>query len=208
MSRGGHNRKTLAQAERDGTARSDRHVEPAVLAPGAPERPDWLSDEAAALWDELVPVLAEGNAVERVDALPLAQLFEAAALARIAREKIGNEPVIEVVRYTKNGDEYIELQKNPAMGAWKDASAVVRSLIGEFGMTALARTRLGDALRTPGHHGPQLPQGAPAPYTPPAAALPKQSTRRARLPRCADHGRRWRKKCKACQRLVAAEKKA
>jgi len=203
MTRGGHNRKTLAQAERDGTARADRHIAPAVVAPGIPDKPDWLSAEAGELWDDIVPVLAEGQAVERIDAIPLAQLFEAVALARIAREKIGNQPVLEVVKYTRNGDEYIELQKNPAMGAWKDACNVARSLIGEFGMTALARTRLGDGLRTPGQHGPQLPQGAPPPYSPPPVPAPIAA--QARKPRCAEHGRRWRKKCAECQRIVAAE---
>lgn len=178
-----------------------------MLAPGTPDKPDWLSAEAAELWDEIVPALASGNAVERIDAIPLAQLFEAVALARISREMIGNQPVLEVTKYTKHGDEYIELQKNPAMGAWKDACAVARSLIGEFGMTALARTRLGDALRTPGQHGPQLPQGAPAPYAPPVAVPDPQPEPRTRskLARCKDHGRRWRKKCVRCQRVIAAE---
>lgn len=165
MARGGQNRKSKTRAKREGTARKDRHVDPIVIAEGEPVMPAWLSKEAQEAWREFVPMLAKAKVIEKVDGLGLAQLFEAYVLARQAREHISS-PVIEVTRYSAQGDEWIELQKHPAMGAWKDAVTVLRGLLSDYGMQPLARMKLGDALSTPGEHGPQLPGGAPAAFIP------------------------------------------
>lgn len=162
MPRGGHNRKSQAQAKATGTARKDRHVEAAKIAPGTPIKPPGMSDAAAKLWDEYVPLLAEGGVLEQIDGLGLAELFEAAAIARYAREIVGDAVVIEVE------DQYgnIRLAKNPGVTVWKDAVATLRGLLADHGMSPLARTRMADATRKPGDAGPDLPAGAPAAWKP------------------------------------------
>src|SRR5688500_130352 len=156
MASGGHNRKSRAQAEREGTARADRHVEPVVVAPGEPDKPEHLTAKAAKLWDQFVPMLAESGVIEKVDPLGLAQMFEAYSMAAAAREQIGDYPIREVTKYdSKSGEPYIVEEKHPGIGAWKDAVSILRGLLADYAMQPLARTRLGDALRPPGEHGPQ-----------------------------------------------------
>lgn len=163
MGRGGSNRLSKAQAEARGTARKDRHVDAVTLAPGIPIKPPGLSDDASALWDVYVPVLADGGHLERIDGLGLAQLFEAYVIAHRARDVVGDTPVIEDDPYM---DGRIVLKKHPGVTAWKDAVGVLRGLLADYGLQPLARTRMADAFRKPGEGGPQLPDGAPQVWSP------------------------------------------
>lgn len=162
MPRGGQNRKSKEQAERTGTARGDRHTPAAKLAPGAPAKPWGMSDAAAKLWDEFVPMLGDSGVLEKVDALGLANLFEAAAIAQVAREVVGDAVVYE--DYDADGN--ITLKKHPGVAVWKDAVATLRGLLADHGMTPLARIALGKATAPPGESAPQLPGGAPAAFKP------------------------------------------
>jgi phage terminase small subunit len=122
-----------------------------------------MSSDAEALWDCYVPILAEGGVLEQVDGLGLAQAFEAYVLAMRARDVVGDSPVIEDDPYN---DGRVVLKKHPGVTAWKDAVGVLRGLLADYGLQPLGRTRLGDALRQPGVHGPLLPDGAPAVFQP------------------------------------------
>ena len=159
----GRPRKPAAQAKLDGTFRADRHVEPVSIAPGMPVKPPGMSRDAEALWNCYVPILAEGGVLEQVDGLGLAQAFEAYVLAMRARDVVGDMPVIEDDPYN---DGRIVLKKHPGVTAWKDAVGVLRGLLADYGLQPLGRTRLGDALRQPGQHGPSLPDGAPPVFRP------------------------------------------
>lgn len=162
MPRGGHNRKSKEQAEATGTARRDRHSPAAKLAPGVPAKPWGMSAKAEELWDEFIPQLAESGVLERIDALGLAQLFEAASLAVLARDIVGEALVYE--DYDAEGN--ITLKKHPGIGVWKDAVSTLRGLLADHGMTPLARVALGKATAPPGENAPQLPGGAPAAFKP------------------------------------------
>lgn len=162
MPRGGHNRKSKAQAELTGTARPDRHTDAASIAPGTPIKPSTMSAAASELWDQYVPLLAQGGVLEQVDGLGLAQLFEAAAIAGRARELVGDDVVLETEDFLGR----IELRKHPGFGVWKDAVATLRGLLADHGMSPLARTRMADITTPPGESGPQLPDGAPPAWTP------------------------------------------
>lgn len=163
MPRGGQNRKSAEQARRSGTFQPSRHQEPVSIAPGMPVKPPGMSTDAEALWDAYVPILAEGGVLEQVDGLGLAQAFEAYVLAMRARDVVGDSPVIEDDPYN---DGRIVLKKHPGVTAWKDAVGVLRGLLADYGLQPLGRTRLGDALRQPGQHGPSLPEGAPPVFQP------------------------------------------
>lgn len=163
MPRGGHNKLSKAQAAARGTDRKDRHSEAVEIAPGAPIKPPGMSSDASALWDAYVPALAEGGFLEKIDGLGLAQLFEAYVLAQRARDVVGDTPVIEDDPYM---DGRIVLKKHPGVTAWKDSVGVLRGLLSDYGLQPLARTRMGDAFRSPGEGGPQLPDGAPSVWQP------------------------------------------
>lgn len=163
MPRGGQNRKSKAEASATGTFRADRHAEPVSIAPGAPVKPPGMSEPAAALWDAYVPLLAASGVLEQVDGLGLAQAFEAYVLAQRARSIVGDSPIVEDDPYN---DGRIVLRKHPGVTAWKDAVGVLRGLLADYGLQPLARTRLSDAFRAPGEHGPELPDGAPPVFKP------------------------------------------
>lgn len=163
MPRGGQNRKSAEQAKRSGTFQPSRHVEPVRVAPGTPVKPPGMTTQASELWDAYVPLLAASGVLEQVDGLGLAQAFEAYVLAQRARSIVGDEPVVEDDPYN---DGRIVLKKHPGVTAWKDAVGVLRGLLADYGLQPLGRTRLSDAMRAPGDHGPQLPDGAPSQWQP------------------------------------------
>lgn len=163
MPRGGQNRKSAEQARLSGTFQPSRHAEAVRVAPGEPIKPPGMSDAASALWDVYVPLLAQGGVLEQVDGLGLAQAFEAYVLAQRARDVVGDMPVMEDDPYN---DGRVVLKKHPGVTAWKDAVGVLRGLLADYGLQPLGRTRLGDAFRQPGQHGPELPDGAPPVFRP------------------------------------------
>jgi phage terminase small subunit len=179
MPRGGHNRKSKAQAERDGTARDDRHADAVTIAPGTPIKPVGMSVAGSALWDQYVPLLVEGGVLEQVDGLGLAQMFEAYVLATTSRTLVGDRPVMEVECFDEYGNVLIALKKHPGVTSWKDAVGVLRGLLADYGLSPLARTRLADAVRPPGEHGPILPGGAPPVWTPTVVQGGKADTKPA-----------------------------
>lgn len=159
----GRPKKSAAEAKLQGTFRADRHAEAVRVAPGVPVKPPGMSEQASALWDAYVPLLAQSGVLEQVDGLGLAQAFEAYVLAQRARSIVGDEPVIEDDPYN---DGRIVLKKHPGVTAWKDAVGVLRGLLADYGLQPLGRTRLGDAMRAPGELGPSLPDGAPPVWQP------------------------------------------
>lgn len=156
-------KKSKQQAERDGTYRKDRHKDAARIAAGSPVKPPGMSRAASELFDVYVPLMSEAGILEQIDGLGLAQIFEAYVLAMRARDVVGDEPVIEDDPFN---DGRIVLKKHPGVTAWKDAVSVLRGLLGDFGMSPLARTRMGDVFVKPGEGGPALPDGAPAVWKP------------------------------------------
>lgn len=166
MPRGGHNKKSKEQAELSGTARSDRHTTAKSIAPGVPDKPAMMSDEASELWDVYVPMFADAGILEQIDALGLAQLFEAYSLACAARETVGDAVVYEKEDQFGN----ITLVKHPGVTAWKDAVGVLRGLLADHGMSPLARTRMASIMLSPSETWQEQPVGAPPKWTPKVVA--------------------------------------
>lgn len=166
MPRGGHNKKSKEQAELSGTARPDRHTSAKSIAPGTPEKPMLMSDRAEELWDIYVPMFADAGLLEQIDALGLAQLFEAYAIACRAIEELNGDTIYE------KSDQFgnITLVKHPAVTAWKDAVGVMRGLLADHGMSPLARTRMASIMLSPAETWQEQPAGAPPKWTPKVVA--------------------------------------
>ena len=74
----GRPRTPVERLKLQGTFRKDRHADRAgsVQATGEPERPDELSDDAAWLWDFVVPELVTLNLAQRIDTPALIAMCE------------------------------------------------------------------------------------------------------------------------------------
>ena len=102
---------------------------------GAPACPEWLSDEARAIWRRVVPDLDELGILARVDEEALATYCTAAALYREA---------IEMAR--KEGQTIIAangfVQPNPYLTLARQHQDTARKWAAELGTTPTARARL------------------------------------------------------------------
>ncbi|KOU20958.1 terminase [Streptomyces sp. WM6372] len=102
-----------------------------------PEAPDWLSPEAAAEWDRVMPELSRLDLVKESDRASLAAYCEAWATFREATETVQREGLtIEARQGTL---------AHPAVAIARAAGREVRSWAGHFGLTpsteqALARS--------------------------------------------------------------------
>lgn len=109
-------------------------VEPEVEA-GAPSCPSWLSREAKAAWQRTVPGLADAGIVKKVDRDVLAVYFESWA------------DYHEATRELQKQGKVVETTRGPRRSPWliirREAKETIVRLAMEFGLTALARTRLG-----------------------------------------------------------------
>lgn len=107
------------------------------VAAGLPDAPEWLSDDAAAIWDGLLPVLAEMDILGRCDAAALAQYCD--AMARF---------IVVQAWLTAHGDTYsttdeggnVRWQNYPQVQQYHKLAEMTRRLEAEFGMTPSART--------------------------------------------------------------------
>ena len=115
--------------------------------PGLLECPDWLSDRAKRMFNELVELLGEMKVLTQADQLALELLCEAYAEYRDAREVVMAEgPTYECV--TTNGGTMIRAR--PEVGIAADAWRRVKSMVSEFGLTPSSRVK----LHVPGDNGP------------------------------------------------------
>ncbi|MFF2525907.1 phage terminase small subunit P27 family [Streptomyces liangshanensis] len=106
-----------------------------------PTAPDWLSDEAAAEWDRVIPELARLELVKESDRAALAAYCEAWATFRRATETVAREGLtIDAKQGTL---------AHPAVGIARAAGREVRAWAAHFGLTpsteqALARGSEGE----------------------------------------------------------------
>jgi P27 family predicted phage terminase small subunit len=124
------------------SAVSHRHV-PAVisLAPKieknrAPKPPPDLPKEGKELWDEVIPWLTEVNAVQLIDLPAVKAMCVAWAQAERLRKVLDEQGYFTL---GSMGQQIV----HPAFGAYQNASRLFLSHAQEFGMTTVARTRLG-----------------------------------------------------------------
>jgi P27 family predicted phage terminase small subunit len=100
-----------------------------------PERPPWLSAEAAEEWDRVAPDLARMGTAKAIDAAGLACYCEAVARFRAANDMLAQSQVLIVDRDNTP-------RVNPAVRVARDASYELRMWAREFGLTPSARSPL------------------------------------------------------------------
>ncbi len=105
-----------------------------------PERPEWMSDKAKAVWDRIMPHL-EGR-VCVLDRSILELYCEMSALLRKAEEELDRNGLT----YTK---EKGEIKKNPIATVVANLSRQLLSVSVELGFTPASRGRLGAVPAVP-----------------------------------------------------------
>lgn len=109
-----------------------------VVPVAAPDRPDFLSPDAAAEWDRIVADLVQVGLVSAIDRAELAIYCQAWADWKLARERLAELQDRGFVESTPSGYKQI--------GVWMQianrAEDRMRAAGGSFGMSPAARTRL------------------------------------------------------------------
>lgn len=115
------------------------------LTPKAPPKPDYLSDEAAAEWDRLVPELEAVGMLATVDRAALVVLCEAwADLQRIqARIRTDGDTLEEPIQNSSGEVIGKRLKAHPIARLQQQAYQRWVSLLRDFGLSPGARDRLG-----------------------------------------------------------------
>ena len=116
-------------------------VEPVVLSAkldrhNLPEPPEDMPDEGKELWWEVLPWLVEVNVIQTIDMPSFIQMCRVYAQAERARK------VLDEQGYFALGSGG-QLSEHPAIKILQTAQMMFLRHAGEFGMTTMARTRLG-----------------------------------------------------------------
>lgn len=104
-----------------------------------PSPPEWLSDEARAEWNRVVPELQRLELLKPVDGAALTAYCEAWARFRTATEIVKREGMV------LHDDRQGRAQRHPALLTAEAASKELRAWAAEFGLTPSAEQRLGAA---------------------------------------------------------------
>ena len=114
-----------------------------TLAPGLPEKPKGMSRAASREWDWIAPALVALGVLTPIDGKALSEYCKSFGLAETYYKIAVKEPMVRDSTYDKDGNLLLEREKvNPAVQAWKIASANCRAFLIEFGLTPASRTRL------------------------------------------------------------------
>lgn len=101
-----------------------------------PDPPEWLSDDARAEWDRVVPELQRLEVLKPVDRAALAAYCEAWARFRAATEIVKREGMV------LHDDRQGRAQRHPALLTAEAASKELRAWAAEFGLTPSSESRL------------------------------------------------------------------
>lgn len=132
----GRKPKPAEQRKHEGNRGHRAISEPLAVARGRPPCPQWLTAEAHAEWKRIIAAFARiPDALSVVDRAALAIYCEAWATWHHAEQKLREEGHV------------IETEKGPKRNPWamiaNEAKATLLRVASEFGLTAVARTRLG-----------------------------------------------------------------
>jgi P27 family predicted phage terminase small subunit len=117
---------------------------PPKFARQAPNPPDWLSEEARAEWDRVVPGLEAVDLLKESDRAMLVAYCETWDMYMSAVLKVRAEGMTIV--NPKTGLE----RKHPVLGVLSEAAAQLRMFAREFGLTPAAEHALSKAPDGPG----------------------------------------------------------
>ena len=116
----------------------EARVGSAVARADAFAPPEYLRPAAAAVWNEIVPELVEIGLVRSVDTTAVEAMCDAVATAREARE------ILDAEGYVMKGHR--GSVAHPAYRIWRDSWTLAIRIAGEYGLTAVARLRVGAAV--------------------------------------------------------------
>ena len=119
---------------------------PVSVKRGVPVKPDTLPPEASAAWDAVVPALAEVGVVDAIDGMALAALVVAHARRAQATAMLEEQGIVvmQTAANPKTGELYeTRPMVNPAVKIERDASLELLRLAEHYGLTPVARVRLG-----------------------------------------------------------------
>lgn len=132
----------------DGNPGKRKIPTPAVVS-GAPDCPEWLTDEAQAEWDRVVPDLDAKGLLDKVDRAALTAYCQAVSILKEAEAAIEDHGIITFMirkAYRDEDGNEIEIEAsatpNPAVRIAAQAATTVRSFASEFGLTPVSRARL------------------------------------------------------------------
>jgi P27 family predicted phage terminase small subunit len=116
-------------------------AEPVVLsakldASNLPEPPADMPDEGVELWEQTLPWLVQVNVIQTIDLPVFAQMCRLYAQVCAAQKVIDEQGMFAL----GSGGQIVE---HPAMKGLQVAQMMFLRHAGEFGMTTMARTRLG-----------------------------------------------------------------
>jgi P27 family predicted phage terminase small subunit len=127
----------LAQTE----TRPGRIHDPVVLSAKLdplhlPEPPEDMPEEGVTLWKRAIPWLVQVNVIQEIDLTAFEQMCRIYATAESARK------VLDEQGYFALGSGG-QITEHPAVKVWQTSQMMFLRHAGEFGMTTMARTRLG-----------------------------------------------------------------
>lgn len=112
----------------------------------APEPPEWLSDEARAEWDRVVPGLEGLDLVKPEDRATLATYCEVWARLVTANADIRTRGlVVENTSTRKDGTESTWFTKNPAVSIAEQAETRLRQYANDFGLSPAGERMIASA---------------------------------------------------------------
>lgn len=114
--------------------RSERDLAPVASLPAAPEPPDGLSEEAAAIWRRVVAE-CDPRLLRSGGDMLVAELCRAYAFAREASEHVARVGMI-----VRSGKGPVV---NPMFRVWRDSTSQAIRLAEQVGLTPAAHVRLG-----------------------------------------------------------------
>lgn len=105
--------------------------------------PDWLSADAKAEWERIVPILAQRKILTTADLGSVENYCMAIGLAREMEREIQKLGAVQkVYALDKEGiSRLIGIRKNPAVSVQSDAMTRARLLAAELGCTPVSRSR-------------------------------------------------------------------
>ena len=135
MGRRGPAPKPTELKKLEGTYRKDRAARNEVVAPpGAPPRPETLTQAALARWDELVPILLERGTLAKEDGAILEAHCRAFATWKEYQRRAEKRPMVR----TPYGDRV-----NPAAAEARQWESRATQTGDRLGLNASARSRVG-----------------------------------------------------------------
>ncbi len=107
---------------------------------GAPPCPDWISDAAKVVWEQLIPQLEDLNVLAKVDVYPLARYCQMFVQWREVEDFIAKRGTVYPLK-DKNGDVRC-IQQFPQVSIANKLAVALLRLEQEFGLTPAARARI------------------------------------------------------------------